>query len=166
MFSNIYAATVVLMASCVALAGYRWICTRSLPKMHLITAIMACVFGGLTLYYRDPEFIKLKFSLVYLLIAVTMLSSHFIGEKVLIQRIPQDVLNMPDTAWRRVSLAWTVYFVILAGVNWYIAQHFSEKVWFSFKFIAATILPLVFMLMQMPFLAPYLEPDPKDDHAR
>lgn len=164
--SNIYTATIVLMVSCVALAIYRWINSRSLPKMHVATAVLACVFGGLTLYFRNPEFIKLKFSLVYLLIAVTMLTSHFVSDKVLIQRIPQDALKLPNAVWRRVSLAWIAYFVALAGVNWYIAENFSEKVWFSFKFLASTLLPVVFMLAQAPFLAPYLEPDPKNDHAR
>jgi intracellular septation protein len=165
-FSNIYTATAVLMAGCVILAGYRWISTGRFPKMHVATAVMACVFGALTLYYRNPEFIKLKFSLVYLLIGAMMLSSHFFSDKVLIQRIPQDALKMPDAAWRRMSLAWIVYFIALAGVNWYIAENFSEKVWFSFKFLAGTVLPVVFMLAQAPFLAPYLEPDPKNDHAR
>jgi intracellular septation protein len=162
---DIYAATMVLMASCVALVGYHWIRTRRLPKMHLATAVLACVFGGLTLYFRNPEFIKLKFSLVYMLMAAVMLVSHFVGDKVLIQRIPQDALKLPDPVWRRISLAWVLYFLTLALVNWYIAENFSEKVWGNFKF-ASAFFPVVFMLLQAPFLAPYLEPDPKNDHAR
>jgi intracellular septation protein len=162
---DIYAATVALMAGCVALVAYHWIRTRRLPKMHFATAVLACVFGGMTLYFRNPEFIKLKFSVVYVLMASVMLASHFFGDKVLIQRIPQDALKLPDPVWRRVSLAWIGYFLVLALVNWYIAEHFSEKVWGNFK-LASAFLPVVFMLAQVPFLAPYLEPDPKNDHAR
>jgi intracellular septation protein len=162
---DIYVATEVLMASCIALVLYHWVQTRKLPKMHLVTAVLACVFGGMTLYFRNPEFIKLKFSIVYLLFAAAMLSSHFFGDKVLIQRIPQDALKLPDPVWRRMSLAWIGYFVALAAVNWYIAEHFSEKAWGNFKF-ASAFFPVVFMLAQAPFLAPYLEPDPKNDHAR
>ena len=162
---DIYAATIVLMVSCVALLAYHWVRTRKLPKMHAIVAISACVFGGMTLYFRNPEFIKLKFSIVYVLMAALMLLSHFFGDKVLIQRIPQDALKLPDAVWRRVSLAWIGYFLALALANWYIAEHFSEKVWGNFK-LASAFLPVVFMLAQAPFLAPYLEPDPKNDHAR
>jgi intracellular septation protein len=162
---DIYAATVVLMVACVALVPYHWVRTRQLPMMHLVTALLACVFGGMTLYFRNPEFIKLKFSIVYLLFAGAMLLSHFVGDKVLLQRIPQDALKMPDAVWRRMSLAWIGYFLVLAVVNWYIAENFSEKVWGNFKF-ASAFFPVVFMLLHAPFLAPYLEPDPKNDHAR
>jgi len=162
---DIYAATVVLMVSCVALVAYHWVLARKPPKMHLVTAVLACVFGGMTLYFRNPEFIKLKFSVVYLLFAAAMLSSHFFGDKVLIQRIPQDALKLPDAVWRRMSLAWIGYFAVLAAVNWYIAENFSEKAWGNFKF-ASAFFPVVFMLCQAPFLASYLEPDPKNDHAR
>lgn len=162
---DIYAATVVLMGSCVALVAYHWVRTRALPKMALATAVLACVFGGMTLYFRNPEFIKLKFSIVYLMFGAVMLLSHFVGDKVMIQRIPQDALKLPDAVWRRMSWAWIGYFLFLAVVNWYIAENFSEKVWGNFKF-ASAFFPVVFMLAQAPFLAPYLEPDPKNDHAR
>lgn len=162
---NIYAATVVLMVSCTALMVYYWVSTRRLPKMHAIVAVLSCVFGGLTLYFRNPEFIKIKFSLVYVLMAAGMLASHFIGDKVLLARIPQDALKLPDSVWRRMSLAWIFYFLALAAVNLYIAENFSDAFWGNFK-LASAFFPMVFMLMQAPFLARYLESDPENDHAR
>ena len=163
--SGIYTATAVLIASCFGLLLYSWLRTRKVNKMQLITALLAAVFGGMTLWLRNPEFIKIKFSVVYVLFAGAMLFSHFVGGKVLIQRIPQEVLRMPDAVWRRVSLAWIGYFLVLAGVNLYVAENFSEAVWVKFK-LACLFLPVVFMMAQAPFLAPYLEPDPKNDHAR
>lgn len=162
---NIYAATVVLMVSCTALMVYYWVSTRRLPKMHATVAVLSCIFGGLTLYFRNPEFIKIKFSIVYVLMAAGMLASHFIGDKVFLARIPQDALKLPDSVWRRMSLAWIVYFLVLAAVNLYIAENFSDAFWGNFKF-ASAFFPMVFMLMQAPFLAPYLESDPENDHAR
>lgn len=162
---NIYAATEVLMAACIAATAIQWPRLRQPPKMQLLTTAMVIVFGGLTLYLRNPEFIKIKFSLVYLLLAGMMLGSHFIGDKVLLARIPQSEIQLPDPVWRRLSLAWIGYFLVLAGVNFYIAENFSDKAWANFKF-ASMFMPLVFMLLQAPFLVRYLEPDPKDDHAR
>ena len=162
---NIYAATVVLMVSCTALVVYYWIRTRRFPKMHAVTAALSLVFGGLTLYLRNPEFIKIKFSAVYLLMATGMLASHFTGGKVLLARIPQDALKLPDAVWRRISLAWILYFLTIAAVNFYIAENFSDSVWGNFK-IASAFFPMVFMLLQVPFLTRYLEPDPENDHAR
>jgi intracellular septation protein len=162
---GIYAATGALIVACVVSAGLLWLRTRKPPKMQLITAAMAIVFGGMTLWLHNPDFIKLKFSLVYLLFAAALLGSHFVGDKVLLARIPQDVLKLPDALWRRVNIAWIFYFLLLAAVNLYIARNFSEAIWVKFK-LACIFLPVVFMLLQAPFLAPYLETDPKNDHAR
>jgi intracellular septation protein len=161
---NIYVATVALMVSCTALAAYYWVRRGRLPKMHAITAVLSWVFGGMTLYFRNPEFIKIKFSVVYVLMAAAMLASHFMGDRVLLARIPQDVLKLPDAVWRRMSLAWIIYFLAIAAVNFYIAENFSDAVWGNFKF-ASAFFPMVFMLLQAPFLARYLETEPESDHA-
>jgi intracellular septation protein len=163
--SGIYAATGALIVASIVAAALLWLRTRKPPKMQLITAAMAIVFGGMTLWLHNPEFIKLKFSLVYLLFAGALLGSHFIGDKVLLARIPQDVLTLPDAVWRRINVAWIFYFLVLAAVNLYVARNYSEAIWVKFKF-ACIFMPVVFMLLQAPFLAPYLETDPKNDHAR
>jgi len=162
---GIYTATAVLIVACFAVVLISWLRTRKVPKMQLVTALLAAVFGGMTIYLHNPEFIKIKFSLVYLLFAIAMLGSHFIGDKVLLARIPQDAIKLPDAVWRRLSLAWVIYFLLLAGVNLYIAEHFSEAFWVKFK-LACVFLPVVFILLQAPFLARYLESDPENDHAR
>lgn len=162
---GIYTATAVLIAACFAVVLISWLRTRKVPKMQLFTALLAAVFGGMTIYLHNPEFIKIKFSLVYLLFAIAMLGSHFIGDKVLLARIPQDAIKLPDAVWRRLSLAWVIYFLLLAAVNLYIAENFSEAFWVKFK-LACVFLPVVFMLLQAPFLARYLESDPENDHAR
>jgi intracellular septation protein len=162
---GIYAATAVLIVACFGVVLVSWLRTRRVPKMQLFTALLAAVFGGMTIYLHNPEFIKIKFSLVYLLFAVALLGSHFIGDKVLLARIPQDAIKLPDAVWRRVNLAWVLYFLFLAGLNLYIAENFSEAFWVKFK-LACVFLPVVFILLQAPFLARYLESDPENDHAR
>jgi len=162
---DIYTATAVLIAACFGVVIYSWLRTRSVPKMQLFTAVLAALFGGMTIYLHNPEFIKLKFSLVYLLFAAALVGSHFVGDKVLLARIPQDAIKLPEAVWRRLNLAWALYFLFLAGLNLYIAENFSEAFWVKFK-LACVFLPVVFMLLQAPFLAPYLESDPESDHAR
>ena len=161
---GIYTATAVLLAACFGIVLLSWLRTRRVPKMQLITALLAAVFGGMTIYLHNPEFIKLKFSLVYLLFGAALLGSHFVGDKVLLARIPQDAIKLPDAVWRRLNLAWVFYFLLLAGVNLYIAENFSEAFWVKFK-LACVFLPVVFMLLQAPFLARHLESDTERDHA-
>ena len=84
---GIYTATAVLIVACFALVLLTWLRTRRVPKMQLFTAVLAAVFGGMTIYLHDPEFIKLKFSLVYLLFAVALIGSHFVGDKRAAERM-------------------------------------------------------------------------------
>lgn len=157
---GIYPATAVLIVSLFALVAVYWFKDKRLHKMHLLTAVVAAVFGGLTLYLRNPEFIKLKPTVVYGLIAIVLLFSQFIGKKVLLARIPQTALVMPDHVWRRVNLAWVVFFVFCAALNLYIAHAFSERVWVEFNVFGFTVLTMLFLLAHAPFLSRYL---PKDD---
>lgn len=157
---GIYPATAVLIAAMFLLVGIYWLKDHKLHKMHLTTAVVAAVFGGLTLYLRDPTFIKLKPTAAYGLIALVLLIGQLFGKKVLLARIPQNAIELPDAVWRRVNLAWVLFFSFCALLNLYIAYSFSERVWVEFNVFGFTVLTLVFLLAHAPFLSRYL---PRDD---
>jgi len=58
---GLYTATAVLIVACCSTLLVTWLRTRRVPRMQLVTAILAIVFGGLTLWLHNPAFIKLKF---------------------------------------------------------------------------------------------------------
>lgn len=155
-FGGIYVATGVLIASMFALVLIYWLWKREIHKMHLITAIIVAVFGGMTLYVHDPAFIKFKPTALYAVFSLALLLSHVIGDKVLLQRIPQEALQMPDTVWRRVNFAWAIFFAFCAVLNLYIAANYDEATWVKFKTFGFSILMLVFMFAHIPFVARYL----------
>jgi intracellular septation protein len=54
-----------------------------------------------------------------------------------------------------------VFFAVCAGLNLYVAHHFSEAAWVKFKVIGFTVLPFLFALAQAPFLSRYVVEEPK-----
>lgn len=163
--ADIYVATAALIASLfVVVAVYR-VWRGEWHKTHLITAVLALVLGGLTIYVRDPAFIKFKPTAVYAVFALVLLGSHVIGERVLLQRIPQSMVRMPDAVWRRVNLAWALFFAFCAALNWYVAEAYDEATWVKFKTFGFTVLMFVFMLAHAPFLSRYLQQDRPSDPA-
>jgi intracellular septation protein len=67
---------------------------------------------------------------------------------------------MPDSMWRRVNLAWVVFFIGCAVLNLYVATHFSEATWVKVKAFGFTALMFVFLLLHAPFLSKYfVEPE-------
>jgi intracellular septation protein len=79
---------------------------------------------------------------------------------VLLARIPQDVIALPEPVWRKVNLAWALFFLGCAALNWYVAHHYDEATWVKFKTFGFTALTFVFLLAHAPFLSRYLPQDP------
>ena len=159
--SDIYTATAILIGSLFAVVIGYYLLERKIHKTHLITAIVAGVLGGLTIYIHDPRFILFKPSAVYAIFAVALLLSHVIGKTVLMQRIPQKMVELPEALWRRVNLAWAVFFIFLAVLNLYVALNFSEATWVKFKTFGFTAIMFVFLIAHSPFISPYMR-DPAD----
>ncbi len=123
-FTNIYTATMVIIAaSFVQIAGY-WLATRRVEKMHLISLVLIVLLGGLTLYLRDKRFIMWKPTIINWLFAAAFVVSAYIGGKPLIQRMLSGQLQMPDIAWKKLNWAWVGFFIFSGLVNLYFAQRY------------------------------------------
>jgi intracellular septation protein len=156
---DIYVATAVLIAAAIALVLVYRIWQGHWHKSHLIVAILATVLGGLTLAIHDPAFIKFKPTAVYAVFGLVLLGSHFIGDRVLLARLPQKTFNFPEPVWRRVNLAWALFFLGCAALNLYVAEHYDEATWVKFKTFGFTALMFVFLIAHAPFLSRYLPQD-------
>jgi intracellular septation protein len=166
--ADIYTATAVLMAALVVLAGGYWWHLGKPHKMHTLSAAVVLVLGGATLLIHDSSFVKYKTTVVNGVIALVFLGSHVIGDKVLLQRIPQQAVVMPDAIWRRINVAWAFFFGGVAVLNLYVMQNFDDRTWGLFKTVGVSALMFVFMLCHLPFLARYIQheqpPTPPNTH--
>lgn len=156
LLADIYVATGVLIASAIALVLVYRLWRGHWHKQHLVVAVLATVMGGLTLLIHDPVFIKLKPSAVYAVFALVLLGSHAIGGRVLLARLPQKTFNFPEPVWRRINLAWGLFFLGCAALNWYVAANYDEATWVKFKTFGFTALMFVFLLAHAPFVSRYL----------
>src|SRR3990172_1775989 len=84
---GIFVATAVaIIAAFIQVAAF-WIKHRRFEKMHVITLAIIVVFGGATLLFQDPTFIKWKPTIVNWLFSIAFLGSQFVGEKPLLERM-------------------------------------------------------------------------------
>ncbi len=162
---DIFIATAVLIPCLYVAAIGHWIIDKKVPKTQLWVATIALVLGGSTLLLQDPLFIKIKPSVVYLIFAVALFGSRFIGDKPLLARIPQQVLVVPPQIWDRIHTAWALFFLFNAALNIYVFMNFDDVTWGAYKAFGVTIMMLVFMLAHIPFLHGYMqveEPEKKE----
>jgi intracellular septation protein len=70
-----------------------------------------------------------------------------------------STLEMPEAAWRTLTLRWTVFFLVMAGLNEYVWRTMSEATWVNFKVFGLMGLTMVFALANGPFMARYIKSD-------
>lgn len=163
---GILPATAALIPALFVAAAAHWWIDKKIPKMQLWVAFIALVLGGATLLLRDAMFIKVKPTVVYSAFAIILFGSRYIGSKPLLQRIPQDVLQMPDAIWDRIHLAWAGFFLFCAALNVYMFQNYSDEVWGVYKTFGVSIMMFIFMLGHIPFLYKYLPDEDADQETK
>jgi intracellular septation protein len=154
---DIYVATAVAIFAAFAQTALFWLKTRRFENMHLMVLAILIVFGGLTLFLRDPIFIMWKPTLVNWLFGVAFLGSHFIGKRTIAERMMSKAISVPAPVWVRVNAAWTFFFLVVGALNIYVAYHFEEETWVNFKMFGIIGLTLVFVFGQAFYLSRYME---------
>ncbi len=149
--AGLFTATGVLMAAVVLALIISYVKTRRLPLMPLVTAILVVVFGGLTLYFQDPRFIKMKPTILYALFGGGMLGG-LLFNRPLLPIMLDNAMTLTEEGWRVLTLRWGVFFLGLAVANEVVWRNFSEHAWVLFKFPGTAGLIFVFTFTQVPLI--------------
>ncbi len=155
-FFGIYVATGVAIAATLMQVGISWYRTRKVATMQLVTLAIIIVFGGMTLYLHDEQFIKWKVTVINWLFGLAFLASQIFGKTTAIERLMGGSMNLPKPVWRRLNLAWVIFFLVLGGANLYVMSHFDRDTWVNFKVFGILGLTVVFIIIQTLFLSRYL----------
>ncbi|WP_321283817.1 septation protein A [uncultured Vibrio sp.] len=154
---DIYVATAVAIGATFLQIGYTWWKTKKLVPMQLITLAVIVVFGGMTLYLRDEQFIKWKPTVINWLFAVVFFLSQFIGKRTAIERMLGTSIVLPQPVWHRLNGGWTLFFLFLGTANLYVMRYFDSNTWVNFKLFGMLGLTLVFVILQSIYLARYVQ---------
>lgn len=157
---GIYVATGVAMAAALLQTGWHWFRHGELEKMHLVTLAMLMVFGGMTLAFQDPTFIKWKPSVVNWLFGLAFLFSPLFGGKPLTERMMGHAAELPRMVWQRLNTAWALFFIAVGFLNIYVAYNFAEETWVNFKLFGLLGLTFSFIIVQSLYMARHIKEAP------
>jgi intracellular septation protein len=157
---DLTAATWWLVIGSAAALATGLIAERRVALMPLITGLFALVFGGLTLFFHDPRFIKIKPTVTNLLLCGALLGGLALRKNPLKLMIG-EALPLPDDAWRTLTLRYGLFFLSMAMLNEIVWRTQADGVWVQFHTYGAIILALLFSVTQVPFMAKYMkDPEP------
>jgi intracellular septation protein len=153
---DIYIGTGVLMAATIAQVALIYAIDKRLQTMHKITLVLVLGFGALTLGLHDERFIKWKPTVLYAGMALGLAYAVWIARKNFLKILLGGQLELPESVWYRLNMAWVLYSAFMAAINAYVAHYYSTEDWVNFK-LWGYAFPLVFIIGQGIFIAPHMK---------
>lgn len=152
---GIFSATAVLIISSIVVYGVLFLLQRKLEKSQWLTLLACLIFGSLTLAFHSETFLKWKAPVVNWLFALGFAGSHFIGDKVLIQRVMGHAIQLPQQIWTRLNLAWVAFFIFSGCANLFVAFTFHD-IWVDFKVFGSLGMTVLFLIAQGVYLSRHI----------
>lgn len=139
-----------------------WMLSGKISRMQLFTAFMVIFFGGLTAYFNDERFFKMKTSIVYGFMATLLLIGLARGKSWL-EIVMGEFLPMQQKGWMILTKRLTAMFIALAIANELIWRNFSTDLWVKLETFGMPLALMVFLWWQIYALNSYLiEQNPEE----
>lgn len=158
-YTGFIVATLVFVPILLVSMGILWRLTGKLSRIQVFTAFMVIFFGGLTAWFNDERFFKMKTSIVYGCFAV-ILGIGLLRGRSYLRYIMEDFLPMQTEGWMILTRRLTVMFGAMAVANEIIWRTQSTDLWVKLETFAFPAVLFVFLWAQIVALQKYLiEPD-------
>jgi intracellular septation protein len=155
---GLYAATATLMAVTVVAVGLSLALERRVPLMPVVTAAIVMVFGGLTLWFKDDRFIKMKPTVVQALFSAALFGG-LLFRRPLLKPLLQSAWRLSDRGWYLITWRFALFFAAMAVLNEIVWRNFSTDVWVNFKIFGILALTFVFTAFQVPLITRHQLPE-------
>jgi intracellular septation protein len=161
--SAITSSWVIVGASVLALA-VGLVVERRIAPMPLVTAVLGLIFGGLTLFFHDERFIKVKPTILYTAFGLFLTTGALRGKNPL-KVLMGDAFHLPDPVVRTLTLRYALFFFALAVANEIVWRTQTTLFWGFFKFPGVPIIIFLFAMSQAPLMMKHM-PDDEADAAK
>ena len=149
--SDLQSAILPLMIATVIAVLFSYITEKKIPIMPTVGAFIILVFGGLTLYFNNDTFFKMKPTIINLLFAGILLVGNFMN-KPLLKFLFSGALKLQDEGWNILSKRWVGFFISLAILNEIVWRTQSTDFWVTFKVFGILPLTFIFTIAQISII--------------
>ncbi len=132
-----------------------WKLTGKLSRMQVFTIVMVVLFGGLTVWFNDERFFKMKTTLVYGMFSV-ILGIGLLQGRSYLAWVMSEFLPMRDEGWMKLTKRLTWFFAGLAVANEVVWRTMSTDAWVKIETFGFPILMFLFLWGQIMSLQRYL----------
>ncbi|MGN1394644.1 MAG: inner membrane-spanning protein YciB [Succinivibrionaceae bacterium] len=174
----IYATVAIVLSSLVSFIG-SFILYKSVSRFQIILLVVLLIFAVPTIVIKDESFIKLKVSVVNILIATGVLICQFCFKKDIVKVLSGVSTPIPDYVYRKATLMLAVFLVFGAILNYILAFklpsfcelssfcNFSEQdakdIWVNYKTYGNGIINTIFFVFLVGWIQSKLTDEQKEE---
>ena len=145
-----FSVKILVLATMVSL-GLSWVFERRIPMMAAFGCVALVFFAGLTLYFDNELFIKIKPTVLTLIFAVVIAGGRSLGRNPLAALMGSQI-QLDNEGWRKLSWLWVTMFVCSAIANEIAWRSLSTDSWVTFKVFGLTGISLIFVMLTLPVI--------------
>ena len=152
---NLISAIPPLIVATIIAVSIVYIMEKKIPYVPLIGAFLISIFGGLSIFFKNPIFLYLKPTIINILFAIILWSAKGIYNKNLLKVLFKGSLKLEDIGWDKLLYRWIVFFIFLAIINEAVWRTQTEEIWVNFKVWGILPLTFIFTVFQVPLIKKY-----------
>ena len=155
-YSGFIVATLVFIPILLAAMGVLWALTGKLSRMQIFTAFMVIFFGGLTAWFNDERFFKMKTTLVYGFFSA-ILGIGLLQGKSYLAYVLDEMLPMRLEGWMILTRRLCFGFAALAVANELVWRTLSTDLWVKIETFGFPLALMGFLMVQFNLLQSYMD---------
>lgn len=159
---DIYTATAVFMVAFPLSMLLMWLKTRHIPTMVWITGLVVLLFGGLTLYFENDTFIKLKPTIMMAGFGVFFAFDYLRGPTIFRGAMEANLPNPNPALWKPLTRRWAFFFFGMAILNEIVWRTVDTDTWVTIKTFVYVPLTLIFPLTLLPLISRNISEDEEE----
>ena len=152
--SGLQASILPFMLATVIAVLFSYILEKKIPIMPTVGAGIILIFGGLTIYFDNEVFFKMKPTIINLLFAIVLYGGILIN-KPLLKYLLGAALKLEEEGWKILTQRWIGFFIALAVLNEFVWRTQSTDIWVNFKVFGILPITFIFTMTQIPLIKKY-----------
>ncbi|MEM7075103.1 MAG: inner membrane-spanning protein YciB [Pseudomonadota bacterium] len=135
-----------------------WALTGKLSRMQVVTAVLIIIFGGLSVWFNDARFFKMKPTIVYLLFSGLLGFGLWRGRSYL-EYVMEGVMPLTHEGWMILTRRLAGFFFLLAVTNELVWRTQSEETWVYIETFGMPAAIFVFFIAQNGLFTRHAKPE-------
>ena len=132
--------------------------TGRVSAMQILTLVIVVVFGGLSIWFNDERFFKMKPTMIYLTFAGILGVGLMRGQSYLqlaLKVKKKNRLRLKHEGWMILTKRLCLFFAALAVTNEVVWRTMSTDAWVNFKVFGLTAAVFAFFMTQGKLMQEY-----------